>query len=335
MLSPAAPPLPGAGFDLSSLDLVATFLQGKRSEGTRRAYHTDFRGFFGDAYTSQAVSEFLLWPPPHIAAALQVHKNKMLEAKLSEASINRRLSAVRSLLKFAFRMGAASCDGSNLIDGERVQSYRDTTGISVEQVKRLLAAPARRAGLKTVDQNSPVLVLRDTALLTLFCMNGLRCNEVRSAEASDFNMFDRKLQVLGKGRGSQRQAISLNLSATMAIEMYLRQAGHRDGALFRNLHHDPATRGQRLSNRAIYKIIHGYGVEIGCPNLHPHALRHTAITQVLVKNKGNVIAAMEFSRHLDPKILLRYFHNSQDLQGEMSDLLGNLFAEAEKPKRKK
>lgn len=342
VLEPAAPRQRGAqgllphtsGFDVASIDLIATFLQGKRSEQTRRAYNTDLRSFFGDSYTAQAVRDFLLWPPPEIAMALQVHKNGMIEAGQSEASINRRLSSVRSLFKFAFRLGAASCDGRNLIEAERVHTYRDTTGISVEQVKKLLAAPARRAKLKSITSDAPLIVLRDTAILTLFCMNALRCNEVRLLDVSDFNLFDKQIQVLGKGRGSQRVPVTLYGPAALSIEIYLRAAGHTEGALFRNLDHNPATKGKRLSNRAIFKLVRGYGAAIGCPELHPHKLRHTAITQSLERNNGNIVATMDLSRHLDPKTVMKYNHNRSDLQGQMTDLLGDLFSSIEKPRRR-
>lgn len=331
----AQPPMMAGGFDVTTVDIAETFLQGKRSEGTKRAYRADFKGFFGEGYTAETVRDFLLWPPAQVAGAMQVHKNQMIQADLGADAINRRFSALRSLFRFAYRWGAASCDGRNLVDSERTKTYRDTSGISVEQVKKLLAAPAKRAGLALMAADAPVIVLRDTAILALFCMQGLRCNEVSSADTADFNLFDRKLSILGKGRGTQKQRITLQTMPLMAIELYLRAAGHKDGALFRNLDHNPATTGQRITNRAIFKIVRSYGAQIGCPDLHPHALRHTSITQVLIKNKGNITAAMEFSRHLDPKILMRYYHNSQDLQGEMSDLLGDLFADEPKPKRKK
>lgn len=44
---------------------------------------------------------------------------------------------------------------------------------------------------------------------------------------------------------------------------------------------------------------------------------------------------MEFSRYLDPKIVMRYFHNSRDKQCEITDHLGNLFSEIEGPKKKR
>lgn len=311
--------------DLSCIDVVDSFLRGRGNANTERAYRTSLKSFFGEQFNDATVREFLSWPPPKIRMALQIHRNKMLDEKQTEASINRRMAAIRSLLRYAFQLGLSQCDGRNIIDSEKVRPYRDTSGISLEAAKRLLAAPQAQHG-------DSARAWRDSAMLTLFLLNGLRCNEVRLLDAEDFGLFERRLRILGKGRGTQKESVDLAVEAASAIEMYLRKAGHRDGPLFRNLDHRPDVRGARMTNNGIRDMVKRYGEAAGVAHIAPHKLRHTAISQLLKRNKGNLLMGAEFSRHMDWKTLKKYWDNIQNLQGEATTMLGNLFFD-NKPKR--
>ncbi len=70
------------------------------------------------------------------------YKAIMLEKGLAEATVNRRLAALRSLVTFARRIGRADFTLGD-IEGEKIQSYRDTSGPSMDQVKIMLQLPNR------------------------------------------------------------------------------------------------------------------------------------------------------------------------------------------------
>lgn len=306
-----------------ALDVQHLFLMARRSAATRRAYVTDFRAFFGADASAAEIAAFLALPAPQIARALETHKIQMLETGASESSINRRMSAIRSLLKFAHRLGAAQTDGRGLVDNERVSAYRNTSGISVANVKKLLKMPQRVYGRKP---NAAVRIARDSAILRLLAENGLRRVEVTRLDVEDFVASEKRLMVLGKGRGTQKEPISISARGVRALQEYLDLAGHIEGAFFRNIDRNPKYSGARLTGRALWKIVTNYGNRMGL-DLHPHKLRHAAITNMLNANNGNIAAARDFSRHIDPKTLMIYWHNSQDLQGQMTDLLSDLYSD--------
>lgn len=315
---------------VATVNILDSLLKDKRSEATKRAYEGDLRLFFSHldkmspvGYTASAerIKAFCSQPAPVIALQLSDYKNALILAKNAEATVNRRIAAVRSLLKFAHRLGMASTDGRALIDGERTRSYRNTAGIPLPLIKQLLAAPSAMHG-----ENS-IRGLRDTAILKLMFGNGLRRKEVCLLNVGDFSLASRRLAILGKGRGAQKTYLTISEEVASAIITYLAAAGHLadiKGPLFRNLHHDPSKSGEGLTGDGLYFLIGEYGRFIGLDHLTPHQLRHSAITILSKATNGNTQKVKEFSRHSDVNTVQIYIHNADDEQGEMSNLLSDL-----------
>jgi integrase/recombinase XerC len=302
-------------------------LADKRSAATKRAYAGDLRAFFGTGARDPApevVRAFVSLAAPELALRLNRHKGELIERGAAEATINRRLAAVRSLLKFCQRIGFAVSDGHGLVDSERVQAYRDTRGVDVATLRRLLAAPG----------TGNLAGLRDTALLRLLCENALRRGEVAALDVEDFEPGERRARVLGKGKGTQKVPISLSATCCAAIAAYLDAAGHQTGALFRNLDHRPGAQGGRLTGAGLYHIIQQHGRALGLPRLTPHQLRHSAITAALDATGGDVRRVQRLSRHARLETLQRYDDNREDLQGEVTGVLSGLLGAPDEGFRK-
>ena len=312
--------------DPIALDPIALLLADKRSPATRRAYASDLAGFFkteapgpnSGGPDPAAVAAFLALSVPEVARRLSCYKAAMLSAKLSEATVNRRLAAVRSLLQFAYRLGLSATDGRGLVDGEKVQAYRDTRGVNVKTLKKLVALPVEVHG-------QSVLGLRDTALLRLLSENALRRAEVCSVNTGDFSAGEGRLFILGKGKGTQKVPVTLSAKATLALAVYLAASGHGadgGGPLFRSLDRRPGIGGGRLTAGGLYLIVQGYGRRLGL-SLAPHKLRHSAITAALEAG-ADVREVQGLSRHAKLETLMRYDDSRQDKQGKVSRLLSGL-----------
>jgi hypothetical protein len=111
----------------------------------------------------------------------------MLEAGLAPATINRRLSAVRSALRFARTIGATTWVPE--ISGLEAQTYRDTRGPGVAGTRALLGAAAEK---------SPAKAARDTAIIRLMFDSGPR-SVLLSLPLQPEALVDRRL-VLGDVR---------------------------------------------------------------------------------------------------------------------------------------
>ncbi|PSO53355.1 MAG: hypothetical protein BRC35_16200, partial [Cyanobacteria bacterium QH_10_48_56] len=145
------------------------------------------------------------------------YKATLLEKGLAEATINRRLASVKALVDFARKIG--KCDFTlQDIKGEKVQSYRDTTGISAESFKALLTIPNR----------STLKGKRDYALLMLLWGNALRRGEVASANIEDLDLEEGTLKVRGKGKGTQAEIITLGTKAIVALSEWLEARGETE-----------------------------------------------------------------------------------------------------------
>lgn len=257
-----------------SLDLVALFLASKPSEATRRAYAMDLRQFFGEEPGPRQVREFLALPPAAMAARLSRYKTDLLAARASEATVNRRLSTVRSLLAFAHGQGLARSDGRGLVEGAKLPIRPEPQPLDPGTLRRLVAAPGKRT----------LRGRRDTAILCLLTENALRPVELSTLNVGDFSPTDRRLLVRERGHRSPRLPVPLSRRTAEAIAAYLSAAGHEGdapGPLFRNLDHRPEVAGGRLTPDSFYYLVHEYGGAVGEEDLVPHRLRRAAIYAAL------------------------------------------------------
>ena len=77
--------------------------------------------------------------------------------------------------------------------------------------------------------------------------------------------------------------------------------------------------------KSIYEIVRQCAEAAGITKrISPHRIRHSAITALLDANNGNTRQAQSFSRHSSADILRKYDDNRQRLQGQATDLLGDL-----------
>jgi integrase/recombinase XerC len=299
-------------------DLVAELLADKRSVNTRRAYAKDLKDFFvtltGLEPTPTLVSQFLGMQRFNAIGLVLRYKQHLIEKGLKEATINRRLAAVKSLVNYARKIGR--CEWSlEDISAERVKAYRDTTGISPEVFKKMLAIP---------DRNT-LIGLRNYAILRLLWDNALRRSEISQADIKDLDLESSTLWILGKGVGTSKEAVKLDPKTMKALLDWLqaRQTINVNQPLFITL--DSHTYGARLSGNAIYELTRAIANTAGISKImSPHRVRHSSITAALEVSGGNVRKVQRLSRHAKLDTLMIYDDNRQNLQGEISGLLADL-----------
>ena len=240
----------GASFDISvTPNVLQQLLEDKRSPNTRAAYQRDLNDFFketaGKLPTSELVLEFLHLERGQAVSVVLKYKAALFDRGLSEATVNRRLAAVRALVAKGRALGIASFTLED-VKGEKVQKYRDTTGLDPETFKRVLIWCDR----------STLIGTRDYARLRLLWGNALRRNEVSLLNINDFDPDARTLRILGKGRGTQTEVIDLGDGTVEAIASWLevsRGVRPDDAPLFTSL--DFHNSGHRLTGDGIRKIV--------------------------------------------------------------------------------
>ncbi|HEY9875954.1 MAG TPA: tyrosine-type recombinase/integrase [Candidatus Obscuribacterales bacterium] len=302
----------------TSNDLLRDFVADKRSPKTKHEYTKDLHDFFktitGAEPTPQRVTEFLQLDRFGAIALVLKYKQALIERGLKEATVNRRLSAIKSLVNYAAKIGR--CNYSLVdIKSEKVKPYRDTSGITPDLFKKMLAVPDRQTlGGK-----------RDYAILRLLWDNALRRGEVSTLNIADLDLDGRRLWILGKGRGTNKEAVALSVSTCNALQDWLlaRRETNINKPLFVSL--DQVTPGHRLTTTSIYRIVGAIAQSAGInKKLSPHRIRHSSVTAALVATNGDVRRVQKLSRHANLNTLMIYDDNRLSHQGEITDLLADL-----------
>lgn len=305
-------------FNQPSRDILSELLADKRSPNTRRAYAKDLKDFFqttaNQDATPQLVAEFLQLERFAAIELVLNYKAALIEKQLSEATVNRRLAALKSLVKYAQKIGKCAWSLEE-IEGERLQSYRDTSGVEQGVYKQILDSVNR----------STLPGKRNYAILLLLWTNALRRGEVAKLDRGDISPELRKLKIFGKGRGTQAELVSLSDKTVEAIEAWIEARGAcmPNAPLFVSLSNN--SYGQRLSGDAIYQIVVEAAEKAGIKKrLSPHRVRHSSITAALEATNGDVRRVQKLSRHKAISTLLIYDDHRRDSQGEITEMLSNL-----------
>ncbi len=291
--------------------LVAAFLSGRNAR-TLRAYRQDLEDFraFAGADTPEAAAYLLLSRGQGEANALALAYKAHLRGRgLQSATLNRRLAALRSLVKLARTLGLVAWALD--VENAAVEPYRDTRGPGREGVRRLLGALAAGADPKS---------RRDYAALRLLYDLGLRRGEVVGLDVADVDLTAGTLAVLGKGR-SQKAGLTLPGPTKEVLARWLAVRGMEPGPLFTNF--DRAGKGERLTGTSLYRIVRDRGERAGV-KARPHGLRHTAVTEACKAAQANGIGleeVLDFSRHKDVKVLMIYRDRERNVQGRLASLV--------------
>ena len=289
-------------------DLVAAFFAG-RNPRTLEAYRqdlADFRVFLGAEDVAEAV-EILLARGNGAANSLALaYRSHLVERGLQAATVNRRLAAVRSLVKLARTVGLVSwaLDVGNL----RSENYRDTRGPGRQGFRRLLDELEARTDPKGV---------RDRCMLRFLYDLALRRAEVCSLDLEHVDLEAGRIAIMGKGR-SQREWLSLPVATSAVLAAWVAVRGDGPGPLFVNF--DRAGKGNRLTGTGLYLLVRSLGEKAGI-KVRPHGLRHAGITAALDLTNGNLRTVQRFSRHRDVRVLSRYDDNRADLGGDVAKLV--------------
>jgi integrase/recombinase XerD len=228
--------------------LVDLWLRNYRSPNTRAAYARDiaaFRAFAGplSAVTLAGVQDF----------------GDTLDT-FSPSTAARRLSAVKSCIAFAFRVGYLRFDVAGPLQLPAIQDRLAERIMSEETVQRLLYV---------------VKVPRDAALLRLIYGAGLRLSEACGIRWRDMAPRDDAGQVNVLGKGGKTRAILLPAALWNRIAPLRGNAGP-DDPVFRS------RQGGCLNRSQVHRIMKRAAKRAGLPtDISTHWMRHAHVSHAL------------------------------------------------------
>jgi integrase/recombinase XerD len=203
---------------------------------------------------------------------------------LSEASVARRLSALRMCLRHQALEQRLAHDPLAEIEGPRLRRALPNV-LGVAEVERLLAAPAGPGWRPE----------RDRALLEVLYACGARISEALSLEVTALEPALRVLVLTGKGR--KTRVVPCGARARAALQAWIQGGrarllgGRRVAAVF------VSKSGRPLERVTGWRIVTGAARRAGLPQgISPHTLRHSFASH-LIEGGADLRAVQELLGH--------------------------------------
>ncbi len=208
--------------------------------------------------------------------------------QLSAASIQRMLSAARTLYRYLMRERRTTVNPFTGITGPR-RGRRLPKTLSVDQAVQLVS-------IDTPD----AMALRDRAMLELFYSSGLRLSELAGLDVADLDLADGLVRVTGKG--AKTRVVPVGRAARAALAAWLAARPAADQAVF------TGRGGRRLGARAVQRRLRHWGRRRGLEMpVHPHMLRHSFASHLL-ESSGDLRAVQELLGHANLTTTQIYTH---------------------------
>ena len=121
---------------------------------------------------------------------------------------------------------------------------------------------------------------RNYAIIQIILQTGIRVSELTNLEMRDLKIYDRSGEIrIVNAKGGKERAIPLNNIARRALKSYLgnRLMDSKDIVFL-------SKRNQKLTTRAIQKLISNLGKKANIGEISPHILRHTFAINYLRSN---------------------------------------------------
>lgn len=241
-------------------DIVDLVLDSLDSVASRRIY-------------GKALSDFLAWhaergQPTLSKALVQDFRSELIDSGLAPATINQRLSAIRSLAREALDndlIPATLAHGIENVKGVKSAGQRLGNWLTKAQALLLLDTP----------DTGTLKGKRDRAILAVMLGCGLRRSEVANLTVSHIQEREGRWIIADLiGKRNRVRTVPMPTWAKEMIDAWTLAAGITQGRVFRSINKGGNLSGPSMTPQAVFYLVKGYGEKI-IPGLAPHDLRRT------------------------------------------------------------
>lgn len=268
-------------------------LEKKYSSHTVLAYTKDLESFSEFCYKDCGSKDITDCVYPQIRNWIVV----LLEAKVSNRTVNRKVASLKSYYKFLLGLGVIRV--SPLVKHKALKvSKKIQIPFSVNEMDKVLGG---------VEFEGSYEGCRDKFMIELFYATGMRKAELIGLRLKDIDLGAKTIKVLGK-RNKER-IIPLTVSLIDSLKRYLSERENLSveteiDSLFLT------KRGAKIYDSLVYRVINLYFSRASSKlKKSPHVLRHTFATHLL--NEGaDLNAVKELLGHTSLAATQIYVHNS-------------------------
>ena len=223
-----------------------------------------------------------------------------LQERVSPATANKMLSALRRTLRVAWNLGYLSA--------EEYQRAVDLAPITGEQESaaagRALTYGEWQALFAVCAADRGPAGARDAALFAILKVTGLRRAEVAALKLEDYYRAMGSIRIEGKRR-KVRSIPFEDQGALDAVSDWLEVRGEAPGPLFRRIKKGGKVQHEGLTEQGIYHILLKRGVQAGVAHFTPHDLRRTFAGDLLDVG-ADLSTVQKLMGHSDANTTARY-----------------------------
>ncbi|HKL19907.1 MAG TPA: site-specific tyrosine recombinase/integron integrase [Halalkalibaculum sp.] len=225
---------------------------------------------------------------------------ELSEEDYAKSSIARKVAALRSFFKYAFKRGLIEKNPAHLLIVPKKDKPLPVTA-TPEDLNRMM---------EQAEGDNPRSI-QDRAILELFYSTGIRLSEMVGLNIDDVNIELNQIKVLGKG--SKQRIVPVGKRALETLKRHLQNRTTLFGprtdpdakkALFL------ASGGQRIYGRAVQRLVKDYLMKASeVTQKSPHVLRHSFATHLLDKG-ADIRVIKELLGHANLAATQVYTHTS-------------------------
>jgi integrase/recombinase XerD len=229
------------------------------------------------------------------------------ERGYASATISRHLATTKVFFRWLLATGKIENNPADHLD--QPTKWKKLPGVLTPgQMRKLLSAPCPP---EKATKGLPPLWMRDRAILELMYASGLRASEVGDVGLIDILEKVGVIRVLGKG--NKQRLVPMGKPARDAMNTYLKEcrpllisaerAGERRdrGKLFLS------RTGRPIERVRVWQIVKHWANVAGLPKVHPHMLRHSFATHLLMGG-ADLRIVQELLGHADITTTQIYTH---------------------------
>jgi len=263
------------------------------SKHTLKSYHNDILQFADYIETQYEGLKSSFISHLHIRSWMV----NLVELKISARSINRKVSALRSMFNFLKREGYVSKNPTLKIVtpkiGKRLPSF-----VQEENIEKLFDT------ISLGDFED----CRNRTLIELMYLTGIRRIELIELNDKSIDCSNSTIKVLGKGNKERLIPLSKPLLVKIKTYQELRDQKFESEKMDKNLF--LTSKGKKLYPKLVYNIVKSYlSTVTTIKKRSPHVLRHSFATH-LMNGGADLNAVKELLGHANLAATQVYTHNS-------------------------
>lgn len=281
------------------------------SPGSRRTMRQALDAIAGLLTSERCTAETLDW------GAVRYQHTAAVRAALAErhapATANKMLSALRGVLKEAWRLG--------YLDAETYHRARDLPAIRGEALLRgrALAGGELRVLFAACAADPGPAGARDAAVLAVLYGAGLRRSEAVALDLADYDAETGALTVRS-GKGRKARVAYLGGGGAEALDAWLARRGEAAGPLFLPVNKGKKIQHRRLTDQALLYLLRKRAQEGLVRGFSPHDLRRTFISDLLDAG-ADITTVQKLAGHANVTTTSRYDRRGEATKRRAAGLL--------------